>query len=115
MAYSTGDDLGRRRYLLHRDKAVEEALERIRRAEGSGWETLTPEERTGLKTALSEIWENCGQGRWQQFCFSALNKAAVLELIRLVREAQEHHQSVCSSKERIEALLSISPGNSRRH
>ena len=114
MSHTTGDDLGRRRFLLHRDKAVEEALEKIRRSEDSGWDSLTPEERAWLKNALAEIWENCDHSRWNEFCFSAMKHSAIFDLISLVREAQERHQSVCASREKIEALLLLSPPGSRR-
>ena len=91
MARPTEDNLGRRRYLIHRDKAVEHALERIRHAPGSGWETLTPQEHAGLRSALTEIWENCGRERWEQYCFSTVTKQDLLKLIELVTEAKGHH------------------------
>ena len=112
MSLSTEDDLGRRRFLLHRDKAVEYALERIRRAPDSGWETLTSEERTGLKEVLNEIWENCGRERWQQYCFSTLAKPDILQLIALGDEVRGRHHQICDARQEVETiLLSCSQGN----
>jgi hypothetical protein len=105
MSRSPDDNLGRRRYLLLRDKAVEHALERIRRSPDARWETLSQEEHAGLKVALSEIWENCGHEHWQQYCFSTLTKADILALIALVAEMQERHHQTCESRETIEAIL----------
>jgi hypothetical protein len=112
MSPSTEDNLGRRRFLLHRDKAVEQALEKIRRAPDSRWETLTPEERAGLKAVLAEIWENCERERWQQYCFSTLTKADILRLIVLWDEVRAQHHQICDAREAVEAiLLSCSSGD----
>jgi len=112
MPASTEDNLGRRRFLLHRDKAVEHALERIRRVPDSRWETLSAQERAGLKTILAEIWENCEHERWQQYCFSTLTKPDILRLIALGDEVRARHHQVCDVRGEIEAiLLSCSSGD----
>lgn len=115
MAPSSEDNLGRRRYMLHRDKAVEHALESIRHGPAAGWETLTPHERGGLKSALTGIWENCGQEHWQRYCFSTLTKADILELIRLVSTMKGKHAGPCGSSEAVEAILLSCSGNNRWH
>jgi hypothetical protein len=115
MSRSTEDNLGRRRFLLHRDKAVEHALERIRHAPHAGWETLSPDERAGLKSALTEIWENCGQERWQQYCFSTLTKSDILKLVSIVGGMRERHNVSCDGNEEIEAILLSCSGNNHRH
>jgi hypothetical protein len=113
MSPSTEDNLGRRRFLLHRDKAVEQSLEKIRRAPYSGWDTLTAAERAGLRAVLTEIWENCERGRWQQYCFSTLTKADLLRLVALGEEARAHHRQICDARVPVEAiLLSCSRGDS---
>jgi hypothetical protein len=115
MSRSTEDNLGRRRFLLHRDKAVEHAIERIRHAHQAGWDTLSAEERNGLKSALAEIWENCGHERWQQYCFSTLTKADLQTLVTLVNTMREQHQQFRDAREAVEAiLLSCSNNNSRK-
>lgn len=105
MSSATEDNLGRRRFLLHRDKAVEHAIERIRRSPGAEWETLTPEERAGLKTTLTEIWDNCGRDHWEQYCFSTLTKLDILALIALVNEMRGRHDPACGAKSEVEAIL----------
>jgi hypothetical protein len=115
MSRTTEDNLGRRRFLLHRDKAVEHALERIRHAPGAGWETLTSHERAGLKSALTEIWENCGHERWQQYCFSTLTKSDILKLTALVSNAGKKHSGSGESREAVEAILLSCSGNNNRH
>lgn len=112
MSSSTEDNLGRRRFLLHRDKAVEQSLEKIRRAPESLWETLTPVERAGLKSVLAEIWENCERGQWQRYCFSTLTKPDILRLIALGNEARAGHRQISDLRSDVEAiLLSCSSGS----
>lgn len=105
MPHSTEDNLGRRRFLLHRDKAVEHALEKIRRAPAAEWESLTPEDRADLKRALTEIWESCCRDHWEQFCFSTLSKQDLLSLISLVKRALEQHHTTCDARDAIERIL----------
>jgi len=112
MSPSNEDNLGRRRYQLHRDKAVEQSLEKIRRAPDSGWEALSPEERAGLREVLAEVWENCERGRWQQFCFSTLTKADIPQLVVLGNDIKARHHMTDETKVAVEAiLLSCSTGD----
>jgi hypothetical protein len=105
MSPTTEDNLGRRRFLLHRDMAVEQSLEKIRRAPDSGWETLTSGQRAGLRAVLVEIWENCERVRWQQYCFSTLTKADILRLVAIAEEVRGRHQQICDAHPEIEAIL----------
>ena len=105
MSPSTEDNLGRRRYLLERDKSVEESLEKTRRAPRSGWETLTPEERAGLKAVLTEVWETCERGSWKQFCFSTLTRSDILKLVDLGNDIKARHHMTDETKAAIEAIL----------
>jgi hypothetical protein len=105
MSPSTEDNLGRRRFILHRDKAVEQSLEKIRRAPDSGWEALSPEDRAGLREVLAETWENTERGRWQQFCFSTLTKADILRLVVLGNDIKARHHLTDETRAAVEALL----------
>jgi len=105
MSSTTEDNLGRRRFQLHRDMAVEQSLEKIRRAPDSAWETLTPEQRARLKTVLAEIWENCEHRRWEQYCFSTITRPDILRLITLADETRARHQQVCDARGDFEAIL----------
>jgi hypothetical protein len=108
MSTSTEDDLGRRRYLIERDKAVEQALERIRRAPDSRWETLSPAERAALKAVLTEIWENCDRERWHQYSFSIVTRANILALIDLGNDIRARHHLTDETRAAVEAIL-VSP------
>jgi hypothetical protein len=110
MSPPTEDNLGRRRFMLHRDKAVEQSLEKIRRAPDAEWETLTPEERAGLKSVLSEIWEGSERGRWEEYCFSVLTKGAILRLVMLGDDIRAKHHITAETRAAIEAILLCAPG-----
>lgn len=105
MSPPTEDNLGRRRFQLQRDKAVEQSLEKIRRAPDSGWDTLTPEQRARLKAVLSDIWENCEHRRWEQYCFSTITRPDILHLITLADDLRERHWQICDARGDIEAIL----------
>jgi hypothetical protein len=115
MSRSTEDNLGRRRFLLQRDKAVEHALERIRHAPHAGWDMLSQDELADLRSALTEIWENCGHERWQQYCFSTLTNSDILKLISLVKDMRERHLHACDGQETIEAILLSCSGTNHRY
>lgn len=99
------DNLGRRRFLLHRDKAVEHALERVRHAGKSEWEFLSAEERATLKSGLAEIWINTTHERWHQYCFSTLTRKDILELVALCRDIKVHHRLTDETFRSSEAIL----------
>jgi hypothetical protein len=105
MSPSTDDNLGRRRFLLHRDKAVEHALERIRHAPDSGWGMLSPEERAGLKSTLTEIWENVDRERWHQYSFSLVTKSEILALITLGNDIRTRHHMTDETRAAVEGIL----------
>lgn len=105
MSPTTDDNLGRRRYLLERDKAVEESLEKARRAPDSGWETLTSGQRAMFRAVIAEIWDSCERSRWKQFCFSTLSRADILELIALGDDLRTLHHLSDTTLATAEAIL----------
>ena len=112
MPPSTEDNLGRRRFLLHRDKAVEHALERIRHAAGADLDTLSAEQRSSLKAFLAELWMDTAHERWDQYCFSTLTQPDLLQLIALGNAwAARHHLTAENRQALDEILLSCSGKN----
>ncbi len=91
--------------MLHRDKAVEHSMEKVRRSPVSGWEELTHLQRTRLRLVLEEIWENCDRERWQKYCFSTLRKADLLRLIAIGDGLREQHRGICDAREELDTIL----------
>ena len=115
MSPSTPDNLGRRRFLLHRDKAVEHALERVRRAPGAEYGSLSEEERAGLKASLAEIWMNTTRERWHEYCFSTITRHDILELAALGKDIQSRHHMTGETRRALEAILLSCSKNGHPH
>ena len=115
MSPSTEDNLGRRRFLLYRDKAVEYALERIRHSPGAEWEKLSPDERAGLKEALTGIWENCERERWKQFSFSIVTRSDIQALITLGNDINTRHNLTDETQAAVEAILLSTDNHDHQH
>lgn len=105
MSPSTEDNLGRRRYLLERDKAVEEALEKVRRAPDSEWGALTSADRAMLRAVIAEVWDTSERSRWKQFCFSTLTRADILRIVALGDEIKTLHHLSDRTLATAEAIL----------
>jgi hypothetical protein len=86
MSRSTEEDLGRRRFQVQKEKAVEEAYEKIRRSFGDDWQCFSAEDCKVLRDVLGEIWINVDRDCWKNYCFSTLSYNEVLTLIAIAKE-----------------------------
>jgi hypothetical protein len=86
MSHSTEEDLGRRRFHIQKEKAVEEAYEKIRRSFGEDWQCFSAGDCTVLRDVLGEIWINADRDSWKDYCFSTLSYNEVLTLIAIAKE-----------------------------
>jgi hypothetical protein len=86
MSRSTEEGLGRRRFQIQGEKAVEDAYEKIRRSFGQEWQSFSAEDCAMLREVLGEIWISVDRERWKNFCFSTLSHIDVLALIVIARE-----------------------------
>jgi hypothetical protein len=104
MSGSTKDGLGRRRFQVQRDKAAEEAYEKIRRSFGEDWDSFSAEDCKVLREVLGECWINIDRECWNNYCFSTLSHAEVLSLIALAKEV---HCQKCMTREALARLDEI--------
>jgi hypothetical protein len=81
MTNVTDDNLGRRLFQIQKEKAVEDALEKIRRGQGSDWPSIPVADTEILYTILGELWTSIDRTRWGSYSFSKLSKADVSALI----------------------------------
>ncbi len=86
MSRSTEEDLGRRRFQVQKEKAVEEAYEKIRRSFGEDWQCFSAEDCKVLRDVLGEIWINVDRECWKDYCFSTLSHNEVQTLITIAKE-----------------------------
>lgn len=104
MSRVADDTLGRRRFQVRKEKAVEHALERIRRAKDSGWRSCSDEDYAALREVLGEVWINVDQERWDTYSFAKLTKEEIHLLITAGRDIRSGH---CLTPETFTALDAI--------
>ncbi len=86
MSRTTEEGLGRRRFQVQKEKAVEEAYEKIRRSFGDDWQCFSADDCKILRDVLGEIWTGVDRDSWKEYCFSTLSYADILSLIAIAKE-----------------------------
>jgi len=86
MSRSTEESLGRRRFQIQKEKAVEDAYEKIRRSFLEDWKCFSSEDCARLREVLGEIWINVDRDCWKDYCFSTLSHNDILSLIAIAKE-----------------------------
>lgn len=86
MSRSTEESLGRRRFQIQKEKAVEDAYEKIRRSFGVDWQCFSVEDCALLRDLLGEIWISVDRDCWNNYCFSTLSHKEILSLIAIAKE-----------------------------
>jgi hypothetical protein len=87
--YGTTDDtLGRRLFQVQKEKAVEDALEKIRRSMGNKWNLVPPSDSEGLKEILGEVWISIDRNRWETYSFSKLSLHDIDSLIIIGKQVK---------------------------
>lgn len=84
----TDDERGRRIFALHKERAVETALEKIRLNPKSGWATLTQGEIRSLTSILGETWVSMERSTWGQCSFSRLTRKDLDEIISIENDVK---------------------------
>ncbi len=92
----TPDERGRRVFQIHREKAVESAVDRIRENLGQDWKLLSGADITILRFILSEAWVSMGREQWGRCAFSRLGKRdieAIIEIGIRIKDGEEEEKS----------------------
>jgi hypothetical protein len=79
----TNDERGRRIFQLHKERAVEKALEKIRLNPKSDWATFSQQDIKSLSTMLGETWVSVERSTWEQCSFSRLTRKDLNEIISI--------------------------------
>jgi hypothetical protein len=85
----TSDERGRRIFQIHKEKAVETAVEKIRQNLGPDWAIFSREETTTLEWILGEAWVSVERSVWEQSSFTRLARSDVEEIIRIGNAVKE--------------------------
>jgi hypothetical protein len=104
MSDTTDDNLGRRLFQVQKEKAVEEALDKIRHGMGTNWSSVSSADLKILKEALGEVWTSIDRNRWGAYRFSKISKEDIHLLISLGKKMKSPYSP---TGERILQLDSI--------
>jgi hypothetical protein len=91
MTGTTDDNLGRRLFQVQKEKAVEDALEKIRRGMGSSWSSVSLSDSEILKEILGEVWISIDRHRWSTYSFSKLSQEDIKSLVDLGKNVTSRH------------------------
>jgi len=84
----TNDERGRRIFQLHKERAVETALEKVRRNPKSEWAAFSPEDIKTLTYILGEAWVSVERRIWEQSSFIRLTRKDLEEIISIGNDAK---------------------------
>jgi hypothetical protein len=79
----TNDERGRRIFQLHKERAVETAIEKIRHNPKAGLSTFSPQDIKTLNYILGEAWVSVGREIWEQSSFTRLTRKDLEEIISI--------------------------------
>ena len=79
----TNDERGRRIFQLHKERAVETAIEKIRHNPESKWSAFSPQDIKMLTHILGETWVSVGRQIWEQSSFTRLTRKDLEEIISI--------------------------------
>jgi|WetSurMetagenome_2_1015567.scaffolds.fasta_scaffold34759_1 hypothetical protein len=110
MPRTSDDELGRRRFQLSRERAVEAAIEKIRHAPCAEWPSFSSADITSLRDILGELWICLEREKWMGYAFSTLTRQDIRDIITLGAGASCRAMS-CATLEEMDAILSHSKRN----
>jgi len=79
----TSDERGRRVFQIHKQKAAEAAMEKIRQSMGPDWKVFTSTDVDILKYVLEETWVSLDRDTWEKCAFSRLKRSELESIIRI--------------------------------
>ena len=92
----TSDERGRRVFQIHKEKAAEDAIDKIRESLGPDWKIFTSSDVEILRYMLGETWVSLDRDTWEKCAFSRLKRPqldAIIQIGRRVnrKEVREDH------------------------
>lgn len=101
----TNDERGRRIFQLHKERAVEMALEKVRRSAKSGWAAFSPQDIKTLTNILGEAWVSIERSTWEQCSFSRLNRKDLEEIISIGNDVKNNKMREETAVDKICTIL----------
>ena len=104
----SSDERGRRVFQIHKEKAAENAMEKIRKSLGRDWEVFNSTDLEALKYILEETWVSLERDSWEKCAFSRLKKSqleSIIEIGKLVKKKEIREDSGVEMVSRILVTL----------
>jgi len=79
----TKTDIGRRMYLLHKEKNIERIIEMIRQNLGADWKSLTDTDIHLLERLFGDAWVTFDKTLWENIPFGRITKGDVDHLLAI--------------------------------
>jgi hypothetical protein len=86
MPEAKDEEVGRRLFQIHREKAVEVALEKIRRKMPAEWKSFTSKDIEVLKHVLGEVWVCIKRSEWEGISFAKLTMKDLQAIIEIANQ-----------------------------
>ncbi len=80
------EEVGRRLFQIHKEKAVEIAIEKMRRKMPSEWTSFASSDIDILKHMLGEVWVCITRAEWEAISFTKLTKKDLLDIIHTAKQ-----------------------------
>jgi hypothetical protein len=100
------EDLGIRAFKVKRAKAVERAVERLRRGLGTSWKDLTEEEIEEVEWVLGELWSYVARAHWDDLHFGNLTMGDVVKILTLGSQMRRHVRPTIEVLREVETIVS---------
>ncbi len=105
----TDDERGRRVFQIHRNMAVEKAIEKIRQSVGQDWKVYSVTDIDLLKYMLGESWISLDRRKWEGFTFTRLSKEDLDRIIMTAKQVKKQERTESDAvRNVIEILSSVS-------
>lgn len=102
----TSDERGRRLFQMHKEKAAENAIEKIRRSMGLDWKVFTSSDVEILKHILGETWVSLERDTWEKCAFSRLKRSELESIIRIGKSVKKKEIREDRGIEEVSRILS---------
>lgn len=99
------EDLGIRAFKVKRAKAVERAIERLRRGLGTSWRDLTEGEIEELEWVLGELWSYVARANWDELHLGNLTMGDVVKILTLGSQMRRHARPSIEVLREVEAIV----------
>jgi len=101
----TNDERGRRIFQLHKERAVEAALEKIRLNPKSDWATFSQQDIKSLTSILGETWVSLERSTWEQCSFSRLTRKDLNEIISIGNDVKSERMREETAITKVSTIL----------